>query len=118
MRWRSDFHPEDPGILDGEGCEDPRYLATIQKTRLALIELVGNLQSKSVPWFSPRYLGHMNADTLMAANLGAMLTMLYNPNNVAYEGSPATTDLEIEVGSQLARMLGYDPNNAWGHITS
>jgi len=60
----------------------------------------------------------MNTDTLMAANLGYMLTLLYNPNNCAYEGSPATTALEIEVGKQLAKLMGYDPQKAWGHITS
>ena len=70
-----------------------------------------------MPWFSPRYLGHMNSDTLMAANLGYMAAMLYNPNNVAYEGSPATGPLEIEVGTQLATMLGYDSARSWGHIT-
>jgi glutamate/tyrosine decarboxylase-like PLP-dependent enzyme len=60
----------------------------------------------------------MTADTLMAANLGFMLTLLYNPNNCAYEGSPATTALEIEVGRQLAALMGYDPQQAWGHVTS
>jgi len=60
----------------------------------------------------------MTSDTLMAANLGYMLTIMYNPNNCAYEGSPATTGLEIEVGKQLAKMLGYDPEKSWGHITS
>ena len=71
-----------------------------------------------MPWFSPRYLGQMNSDTLMAANLAWMATMLYNPNNCAYEGGPATTALEIEVGRELAKMVGYDPKQAWGHITS
>ena len=54
----------------------------------------------------------------MAANLGYMLTLLYNPNNCAYEASPATTALEIEVGRQLAKLMGYDPERSWGHITS
>jgi tyrosine decarboxylase len=54
----------------------------------------------------------------MAANLGYMLTVLYNPNNCAYEGSPATTALEIQVGRQLAVLMGYDPQRCWGHITS
>ncbi|MEN6623217.1 MAG: tyrosine decarboxylase, partial [Smithella sp.] len=116
--WRQYFHPDDTPIVSGEEKDQPDFLATMQKTREALIELAGNLQLNSMPWFSPRYLGHMNTDTLMAANLGYMLTLLYNPNNCAYEGSPATTALEIEVGRQLARLMGYDPQKAWGHITS
>jgi tyrosine decarboxylase len=116
--WRRHFHPDDRPMVDGEEQGRPDFLATHQRTREALIELAGNLQLCSTPWFSPRYLGHMNADTLIAANLGFMLTLLYNPNNCAYEGSPATTALEIEVGRQLARLMGYDPQKAWGHITS
>lgn len=116
--WRQDFHPDDTPIVNGAEQTQPDFLATMQKTREALIELAGNLQLKSMPWFSPRYQGHMNTDTLMAANLGYMLTLLYNPNNCAYEGSPATTALEIEVGRQLAKLMGYNPEKAWGHITS
>ncbi|HPQ60861.1 MAG TPA: tyrosine decarboxylase, partial [Syntrophales bacterium] len=116
--WRRFFHPDDPPIVTGETQNRPEFLTTLQKTREALIELAGNLQLSSMPWFSPRYLGHMNTDTLMAANLGYMLTLLYNPNNCAYEGSPATTALEIEVGRQLAGMMGYETEKAWGHVTS
>ena len=116
--WRRHFHPDDRPVVGPEEQARPDFLATHQKTREALIELAGNLQLCSMPWFSPRYLGHMCADTLIAANLGFMLTLLYNPNNCAYEGSPATTALEIEVGRQLAGMMGYDPQSAWGHVTS
>lgn len=116
--WRQDFHPDDAPIVTGKEQTQQDFLTTLQKTREALIELAGNLQIKSMPWFSPRYQGHMTTDTLMAANLGYMLTLLYNPNNCAYEGSPATTALEIEVGRQLAKLMGYDPQKAWGHITS
>lgn len=116
--WRARFHPDDPPVVTSAEQDRPDFLATLQKTREALIELAGDLQVKSVPWFSPRYLGHMTADTLLAAHLGYMLTLLYNPNNCAYEGSPATTAMEIEVGKQLAGMMGYDPRKAWGHITS
>lgn len=117
-QWRRYFHPDDALVVTGEEQGRPDFTATLQKTREALIDLAGNLQISSTPWFSPRYLGHMNADTLIAATLGYMLTLLYNPNNCAYEGSPATTALEIEVGRQLAKLMGYDIERAWGHITS
>jgi tyrosine decarboxylase len=116
--WRRDFHPEDAPVVTPDEHERPDFADTLQRTREALVELAGTLQITSNPWFSPRYLGHMNADTLMAANLGYMLTLLYNPNNCAYEGSPGTTALELETGIQLATLMGYDPRKAWGHITS
>jgi tyrosine decarboxylase len=117
-QWRRHFHPDDAPVVTAAEQARPDFTATLQKTREALIDLAGNLQLSSTPWFSPRYLGHMNADTLIAANLGYMLTLLYNPNNCAFEGSPATTALEIEVGRQLATLMGYDPQRAWGHVTS
>ncbi len=116
--WRRFFHPDDSPVVNDHEKKQQGYLQTIQRTREALVDLAGQLQDSSTPWFSPRYLGHMNTDTLMAANLGYMLTILYNPNNCAYEGSPATTALEIEVGRQLAVLMGYDPKRSWGHITS
>lgn len=116
--WRRYFHPEDQPVVAHEEQQGADFLSTLQRTREALVELAGNLQLSSMPWFSPRYLGHMATDTLMAANLGYMLTLLYNPNNCAFEGSPATTALEIEVGRHLAALMGYDPQKSWGHITS
>jgi tyrosine decarboxylase len=118
LNWRKDFHPEDEPAVDDEDRARPEFASTLQRTRETLVELAANLQRKSMPWHSPRYLGHMISDTLMAANLAAMLTLLYNPNNCAYEASPATTLLELEAGSQIASMLGFDPARAFGHITS
>jgi glutamate/tyrosine decarboxylase-like PLP-dependent enzyme len=83
---------------------------------------------KSVPFFSGRYQGHMNWDTTLPSVLGYFAAMLYNPNNVAFEGSTATTILEMIVGDDLCKMLGYEiPGEdaiaqgairPWGHITS
>jgi len=118
IHWRRNFHPDDKPIITLGVQRDEDYEATLQRTTEALLELSSRLKLTSMPWFSPRYLGHMNSDTLMAANLAYMATILYNPNNVAYEASTATTPMEIEVGKQLARMFGYDPDEAWGHITT
>ncbi len=117
IHWRRDFHPQDSPAVTLEEQDQADFKAGIERTQEALLELTNKLKASSMPWFSPRYLGHMNSDTLIAANLGYMAAMLYNPNNVAYEGSPATGPLEIEVGEQLATMLGYDREKAWGHVT-
>ena len=39
----------------------------------------------------------MNWDTSLPANVGYIAGLLYNQNNVASEGGPATTLMEIEV---------------------
>ena len=93
IHWRRNFHPDDKPIITLEEQRDEEYEATLQRTTEALLELSSKLKLTSKPWFSPRYLGHMNSDTLMAANLAYMATILYNPNNVAYEASTATTPM-------------------------
>src|SRR3712207_4624326 len=85
------------------------------------------LLKKSVPFFSMRYQGHMNWDLTIPGALGYFSAMLYNPNNVAFEGSTATTILEMLVGDDLCRMLGYQISTdaevvagkprPWRHVT-
>ncbi len=118
MHWRRDFHPEDPDLSHPKDMREEVYQQTQDRITDTLLELSSRLKQTSMPWFSARYLGHMNSDTLMVANLAYMATILYNPNNCAYEGSPATTPMEIEVGKDFAQMLGFDPETAWGHITA
>ena len=86
----------------------------------------------SAPFASMRYQGHMLWDQALPATIGQFAAGLYNQNNVAAEASPVTTRLEVEVGNDLCRMLGYatdpDPGSGppidegqivgWGHITS
>lgn len=118
MHWRADFHPEDPALVTPVEQHAPGFRQTLYRTEGILRQLSSKLKNTSVPWFSPRYLGHMNADTLMVSNLAYVMTMMYNPNNCAHEASPTTTGLEIEAGNDLCRMFSYDPKRAWGHITS
>ncbi|UCE17089.1 MAG: tyrosine decarboxylase [Gemmatimonadota bacterium] len=118
IHWRRDFHPDDKPYISFPEQHEKLFQSTIDRTQDVLLNLSSMLKASSEPWFSPRYLGQMNSDILMCAALAYMATVLYNPNNCAYEGSPATTPMEIEVGKQLAEMLGYNLENAWGHITA
>lgn len=64
----------------------------------------------------------MCTDLTVPGLLGYFMTMIYNPNNVAVEGSPLTTVVELEAGKQLCEMFGYNTDSkkqptAWGHIT-
>lgn len=124
--WRRNFHPQDPTHITEQSKRDPAYLHAMDTLKDNLRSLMSFLK-KSVPFFSGRYQGHMNWDTSLPSVLGYFAAMLYNPNNVAFEGSTSTTLLEIIVGDDLCRMLGYPvPDDGaadkgtlrpWGHIT-
>ncbi|HVC28874.1 MAG TPA: pyridoxal-dependent decarboxylase [Gammaproteobacteria bacterium] len=120
--WRRNFHPEDPPPIPMFAAHDPAYVEFMDRMRTELNTLTAALK-RSVPFFNPRYLGHMVSDTLLPGLLAQLITTLYNPNNVSPEAAPVTLRLELEVGLQLARMLGFgtDPAStpcAWGHLTS
>ncbi|BAZ23069.1 group II decarboxylase family protein [Kalymmatonema gypsitolerans NIES-4073] len=124
--WRRNFHPGDPTHITEQVKRQSDYVEAIDTLKESYRSLLAFLK-KSVPFFSMRYQGHMNWDMTMPSILGYFAAMLYNPNNVAFEGSTATTLLEILVGDDLCRMLGYTiPDEAeiekgairpWGHIT-
>lgn len=115
--WRRNFHPEDGFQISEQDKRTPAYESAISTLSQELFGLLAELKN-GVPFFSPRYVGHMNSDLTMASLVGYFATMLYNPNNVAAEGSPVTTRLELEVAAQLAAMVGYDPDRQWGHLCS
>lgn len=123
--WRRNFHPQDPTHITEQSKRHPSYLHAMDSLKDSFRSLMSFLK-KSVPFFSDRYQGHMNWDTSIPSMLGYFAAMLYNPNNVAFEGSTATTILEMLVGDDLCRMLGYSlPDEGagekairpWGHIT-
>ncbi len=120
--WRRNFHPEDPPPITTAAARQPDYLDFEARMRRELHQLSAALK-KSVPFHSPRYLGHMVSDLLLPGLAAQILTLPYNPNNVSEDAAPVTVDMEVQVGLQLARMLGYphDPQQpacAFGHLTS
>ena len=120
--WRRNFHPEDALAITPEDQYKNEYRRLMAHFERELFTLLGELKS-DIPFYSPRYIGHMTADTSLPGLIGYIATMLYNPNNVSWEASPVTTLLEVEVGRELAWMLGFGTNraelvNTWGHITS
>lgn len=122
--WRRNYHPGDPTHITEEMRRSPEYLEAMDSLQQGFRDLLSFLK-KSVPFFSMRYQGHMNWDVTLPGILGYFTAMLYNPNNVAFEGSTTTTLLEILVGDDLCRMLGFkipkhESSNAirpWGHVT-
>jgi glutamate/tyrosine decarboxylase-like PLP-dependent enzyme len=120
--WRRNFHPEDPPAISTHAAHHPDYQAFEARLRRELHQLSAALK-RSAPFHSPRYIGHMASDLLLPGLAAQILALPYNPNNVSQDAAPVTIDLEIKVGLQLARMLGYPhdprhPDCAFGHLTS
>ena len=115
--WRRNYHPEDGFTIKEMDKRQEGYEASVAVLTQELLGLLAELK-RDVPFFSGRYKGHMIAEQTIASQIGYFATMLYNPNNIAAEISPVTTRLEMEVAGDLARMIGYDPGESWGHLTS
>jgi len=120
--WRRNVHPEDPPLIPMLASDDPEYRRFVAKMKTELHGLSARLKN-SVPFYNPRYIGHMASDLLLPGLIAQIVTTLYNPNHVTDEAAPATLGLELEVGEQLARMFGYNTGGdhepcAWGHVTS
>jgi glutamate/tyrosine decarboxylase-like PLP-dependent enzyme len=120
--WRRNLYPEDLPAIPTHARQRADFQDFEARLRRELHRLSAALK-RSVPFHSPRYLGHMVSDLLLPGLTAQILTLPYNPNNVSAEAAPVTIDMEIEAGLQLAAMVGYesDPRQAdcaLGHLTS
>ncbi|MTV81613.1 tyrosine decarboxylase [Lactobacillus sp. CRM56-3] len=117
LGWRKNYIPQDQNMISPEEQQSPEFKDTVNRMRHVLDDVSNRIRTESVPWHSAgRYWGHMNSETLMPAILAYDYAMLWNGNNVAYESSPATSQMEEEVGNEFATMMGY--KNGWGHIVA
>ncbi|KAL0066449.1 hypothetical protein AAF712_006491 [Marasmius tenuissimus] len=126
---RENYFPEDPRFIDTRymiGSDE--YEDGVNDIDGALKECLKGLDKHAVPFFSPRYAGHMSFDVSLPAILGYFAAMVYNQNNVTPEASPYTSSVEYEVGNELCEMLRYNTPTSttrgdtsgiigWGHIT-
>jgi glutamate/tyrosine decarboxylase-like PLP-dependent enzyme len=121
FEWRRSYAKGDPSLVRGEtndfqtrlGCQVEKMLAALRR---------------DFPSYSPRYIGHMVSDQTLPSVLGYFAGLLYNPNNVTGETSPATLKWELEIGADILRMLGFTPppedgvarktEFGWAHVTS
>lgn len=111
-KWRARFFQDDPSLYPpGQTL----FTEDEKEIHHAFDELLDRLES-NIPFFHPRYAAQMLKDPAIPAALGYIMTMLINPNNHAYEGGPATTEMELEVIDDLLRLVGFD--SGWGHLTS
>jgi len=104
LHWRKNYFPGDRILINKSmqrGFED-QHDRFSQKVHEMMAELRRNF-----PFYSPRYIAHMLADTTLPSILGYIAGMLYNPNNVTPEAAPVTVDWEIEAANAVLKMLGY-----------
>ncbi|KAK1446929.1 hypothetical protein CCUS01_02488 [Colletotrichum cuscutae] len=121
---RKSYYPEDGNFIDEKTQNTPAFRNSMDKLQNAVRKASNILGKSSIPFWSPRYEAHMCTDLTMPSMLGYFMTMLYNPNNVAFEASPLSTLAEIEVGEQLCDLFGYnikeentEAPTSWGHVT-
>lgn len=120
---RRRYKPEDPPFASDEELASERHRDSLKLLGTRVEELLQCL-SASLPLSSYRNQSHMYWDITLPGAVGYFAAMLYNQNNVAAEASPVTTVLEILVGEDLCRMLGFEAGDEangatgpWGHIT-
>lgn len=117
LGWRQNYMPQDTPVITPEEQSLENFENTVNHMKNVLAEISSRLRTDSVPWHSAgRYWGHMNSETLMPAILAYNFAILWNGNNVAYESSPATSQMEEEVGLEFAQLMSY--KNGWGHIVA
>ena len=127
---RKKFFPSDPDYIDKDIQKSQAFKETMVVMGYEYEKLINQLKGSGA-FFSMRTIGHMLWDTTLPGILGYFAALLYNQNNVAAEASPVTTLLEMYVGNELCKLLGYRINpigsgsfqlldnqiTGWGHIT-
>ncbi|MCV2882371.1 pyridoxal phosphate-dependent decarboxylase family protein [Actibacterium sp. XHP0104] len=123
---RRRYMPNDPEFVSAEERAAKPHQQTLALLGDRLNDMLRALNG-SLPLASYRNQSHMYWDITLPGSVGYFAAMLYNQNNVATEASPVTTHLEIEVGEDLCRMLGFEIPTSdaratgaiapWGHIT-
>jgi len=115
IHWRRNYFPTDPIVVDRIRRRNQEFW--YDKLTMQIDTIINELKAH-YPFYSPRYVAHMLSEQSLPAVIGYFAGMLYNPNNVTDEAAPVTVPLELEAGKMVAKMLGYNPNTSWTHITS
>lgn len=117
LGWREDYIPADMEAITDSDRNESSYIATKDHIVNVMDDLSQRMRSGSIPWNSAgRYWGQMNSETLMPSLLAYNFASLWNANNVALESSMATSQMEAEVGNDLAHLFSFE--DGWGHIVA
>jgi glutamate/tyrosine decarboxylase-like PLP-dependent enzyme len=115
IHWRRNYFPKDPIIVDRIKRRNHEFW--YDKLTGQIDTIIAELKAH-YPFYSPRYIAHMLSEQTLPSVIGYFAGMLYNPNNVTSEAAPVTVPLEIEAGKMVSKMLRYNPEASWTHITS
>src|SRR2546426_204575 len=80
---RKKYYPGDKDFITKEMQESSTFKENMEKIRNLLFPLLERLSDKAMPFWSPRYMGHMAMEQTMASNLGYVAALQYNQNNIA-----------------------------------
>jgi tyrosine decarboxylase/aspartate 1-decarboxylase len=80
-----------------------------------VLDAVAERLQDNYPYFHPLYAGQMLKPPHPVARLAYALAQWINPNNHALDGGRASSAMEIEAVSELARMFGWTKH--LGHLT-
>lgn len=124
MRYKiSSFEKELPLLLKAvrkleKGfCGLPAFQQQLSGEDLETVLLkLGTQLQNNFPYFHPLYAGQMLKPPHAIARMAYYLAMVINPNNHALDGGRATSAMEKEAVTQLARMFGWSRH--LGHLTS
>lgn len=103
---------------NGAGDDNDEVIQSGAAAQALLRDLSARLSASSTPWPAPGYLAQLTADVPAAVLLAAFAALLYNPNNVAAEASPVTTELERDVAADLCALVGAPAGTAHAHLAS
>jgi hypothetical protein len=92
---RIEFELEDARHITRKMKNEESFLDAQDRLDRALDIVLSKMKDLTPPFFGSRYFGHMIWETTIPGIVGNFATLLYNPNNFSYEGSPYTTLLEI-----------------------
>ncbi len=93
----------------GNPSADPSAMAEV-------LAQVAHRLGDNYPYFHPLYAGQMLKPPHPIARAAYALAMSINPNNHARDGGRASSEMEIEAVSEIAKMFGW--KEFLGHLTS
>lgn len=96
---------------------EPAGASQTLEAMAAVLEETARRLGDNYPYFHPLYAGQMLKPPHPVARAAYALAMKINPNNHARDGGRASSEMEIEAVSEVARMFGWREGYL-GHLTS
>lgn len=115
IHWRKNYYPSDGAVISRSTIrENEKWMDSMSDE---LDKILADFKM-NLPAYSPRYLAHMVSDQTLPSVLGYVAGLLYNANNIDSESSPVAVPMELAACKMIAKMIGYNPDKSWSHITS